>query len=161
MSEELLYSIRAYKRRFPKPIGYYTLLFTSRRIIAAKTLPTWIELSPFYARGASYFLMRKSFEKRQEAMRKLPFDEILEIDKENSAILYSDVKEVELFGKLIERKLRIRFNETEQVYNLIAKKTEVTENLNPMLRSVLGQKFVNRLSEFSTKPMISEDKQVE
>lgn len=91
VSEKLLYCVSAYKRRFPKPIGYYTLFFTSQRIIVAETLPSWIELSPFHAKGASYFLMRKSLEQRQETIKKLPFDEILETDKANFEILYSGI----------------------------------------------------------------------
>jgi hypothetical protein len=142
MSEELLYSISTYRRRFPKPIGNYTLLFTSHRIIVAKTLPSWIELSPLYLKGASYFLLKKSLEQRQETFKTMPFDEILEDDKENFEIPYSNVKEVKLFGK----KLSIKFNETEHTYNLIAKKPELTENLNPILHSVLAEKFVNSLS---------------
>ncbi len=146
MSEELLYSVNTYRRRFPKPIGNYTLLFTTQRIIVAKTLPSWIKLSPLYLRGASYFLLKKSIEPRQETFKTMPFDEILEIDKENFEIPYSEVKEAKLFGKLVENKLSIKFNETEHTYNLIAKKTELTENLNPILHSVLAEKFVNSLS---------------
>lgn len=92
MSEDLICCLSVYKRRFPKPIGYYTLLFTSKRLIVAKALPSWIESSPFYAKGASYFLMKKSLEKRREKMKTLPFDEVLKIDKENFEILYSDIR---------------------------------------------------------------------
>ena len=145
MSEELIFCISAYRRRFPKPIGYYTLLFTSKRIIVTKTLPSWIELSPFYAKGASYFLMKKSLEKRAEKMKTLPFDEVLKIDKGNFEILYSDIKEVRLYRRVPEYKLSIKLNETEHIYNVMAKKTEITENLNPLLHSVLGEKFSVKL----------------
>ena len=90
MDEELICCLSVYTRRFPKPIRYYTLLFTSKRIIVAKTLPSWIELSPFYAKGASYFLMKKHSKKHREKIETLPFDEVLKIDKENFEILYSD-----------------------------------------------------------------------
>lgn len=141
MSEELVCYVSVYKRRFPKPIGYYTLLFTSERIIVAKALPSWIELSPFYAKGASYFLMKKSLEKRREKIETLPFDEALEIDEENFEILYSDLREVKLHRRFRESKLSIKLNETEYTYTVMTKKTEITENLNPLLHSVLGEKF--------------------
>lgn len=141
LDEELLCTINTYERRFPKQIGYYTLLFTSNRIIVAKTLPSWIELSPFYAKGASYFLMKKYSKKRREKMEKLPFDEILKIDKGNFEIPYSDMREVNLYRRLRESKLSIKVNETEYTYNIMAKKAEMTENLSPLLRSVLGEKF--------------------
>ena len=130
-----------YRRRFPKPIRHYTLLFTSKRIIVAKTLPSWIELSPFYAKGASYFLMKRYSKKHRERMKTLPFDEVLKIDKENFEILYSDIREVKLHRRFRESKLSIKLNETEYTYNILAKKTEITENLNPLLHSVLGEKF--------------------
>jgi hypothetical protein len=101
-----------------------------------------VELSPLYLKGASYFLLKKSIEQRQETFKNMPFDEILEDGKENFEIPYSGVKEVKLFGK----KLSIKFDETEHIYNLLAKKTESTENLNPILHSVLAEKFVNSLS---------------
>ena len=130
-----------YKRRFPKPIRYYTLLFTSKRIIVAKTLLSWIELSPFYAKGASYFLMKKYSKERGEKIETLPFNDVLKIDEENFEIPYSSIREVKLHRRFRESKLSIELNETEHTYNVMAKKTEIIENLNPLLHSVLGEKF--------------------
>jgi hypothetical protein len=144
MGEELICAISSYKRRFPKPIGYYTLLFTSKRIIVAKTLPSWIEISPLYAKGASYFLMKKSLERRKEKIKTMSLDEVLKIDGENFEILYSDIREVRLYKRLLEHKLSIKSNETEHTYNIIGKKTEIIETLSP-LHSALGEKFKVKL----------------
>jgi hypothetical protein len=150
MSEELVGYISVYRRRFPKLIGYYALLFTSKRIIVAKTLSPWIKeflfeasLSPLYAKGASYILMRRYLEKRRhrERMKTLPFDKVLGIDKENFEISYLDIREVKLYRRFHEYKISIKLNETRNVYNLMAKRTEIIESLNPFLHWVLGEKF--------------------
>ena len=145
MGEELICGMSGYRRRFPKPISYVALLFTSKRLIVAKALPSWIESSPFYAQGASYFLMKNALEKHREKLKTLPFDEVLSIDKENFEIPYSNIREVSLHRRFPEYKLTIKMNGKEHRYGLLVKKNVITASINPLLLSVFGDKFKTRL----------------
>jgi len=128
VNEEILEVIETTDRK-----GLY---FTSNRVIIAKLGGQALSMA-FGVFGALAESRMRA--KKKEQLSKLSPESILTADKKNFAIPYTEVTKVELFKKMLGRKVRITVGAKKHEFSL--SKPKEFENYVNVLQPLLGDKL--------------------
>ena len=134
MNEEILVTIGT---RSNQPTA---LFFTSNRVIVARTASTAARVIGYAFGWGGQATEEHAEDKKIKELSKLPPEDILADNKKNFAIPYTDIIQVELFKKMLSRKIRITAGTTKHEFRL-SKPKELTTYINA-LRPVLADKLV-------------------
>ena len=135
MKEELLVAIGT---RGNVPMG---LFFTSNRLIIARTGSTAARIASYGFGWGGQAVGEAAEDKKLKELSKVSPESILTDNKNNFAIPYSDIIQVEMFKKMLSgRQIRINMGTKKQQFRL--SNPRKYKEYADILKSVLGDKLV-------------------
>lgn len=138
MSEQILGNVEiSYIRSAWSGYEKDILLFTSKRLIVAKISSSW---SRFVGGAIPLVIERYQQKKKKEKLDEILPDDVLETDKKNFAIPYSDIERVEVKKPGTISAATVKIITKEKTHQFGVRKNLFDDFMN-LMRSVLADKL--------------------